>query len=315
MLLTVTFSTVISVNADPDDGVIEGADSREYWALLVGTDPKAYCSNDANIMYDMLIDNGWDSSHISKITGTQTTKSRFREELNWLDDKEDRNDVVIFYFSGHGGNRCIAFYDYGTDSYNMVAYYLVSLKSFFNKIESKNFVLIFDTCMAGSLSGDKHRLARSNSLQTISESSIETKDDDGLLFGDLRQHGRVIITSCKKNEYAYGDDDFKNGIFTHYYVEGLSGGGDDDDCNGRISIQEGFSYAKRKTEYYTSHHSDPDVTTMHPGMDDKVNYGFGELEITLPDKNKNDKSRAIENFAIFQKRVLILLEKVRALLG
>ena len=315
MILATVFSVTFSVNAQPNKSEILNAKGTEYWALVIGTDPEAYCDNDADDMYNVLINNGWDSSHVSKLTRKSATKENFIDEINWLDSNEDRDDVVLFFFSGHGGTRCIAFYDEWSGTYNMDAVYLLTLSFHFNKLESNKFILIFDTCHAASLGAKTNPLMRSslyqaNSEHTNSIQAIKEEDEEPVGILGLGGFGRIVIASCGRFEYAYGSPDYENGFFTYHYVEGLKGGADSN-SNGRVSAEEAFNYAKPRTIEDTK--NDPKTETQHPKMSDKI---IGQVDITnMAVINRNSESYLNKLIIDFREKVAILLENIRALLN
>jgi uncharacterized caspase-like protein len=311
MLATSVFCATISVNAKSTPAEVNSAGKTEYYALLIGTDPDIWCDNDADDMENALINNGWDSQNIEKLTRTQTTKDNFIDEMNFLDSTEDRDDVVLFYFSGHGGNRCIAFYDDWTGTYNRDAMYLIHLSYYFNQLDAKKLILIFDTCHAGSLKMKEDPLMRSTSNQFFSENfnslqpSIEEESDPLGIFG-LSGFGRIVIGSCGIFEYAYGSPEYRNGYFTYHYVEGLKGKADSN-YNGRVSVEEAFDYAKPRTIEDTKNNHQ--TKTQHPTMSDRI---LGQVDITNMDESSRYSETSLERLLIaFKERVSIILEKLR----
>jgi len=241
--------------------IVDDEGNVERWALVVGTDPYYFCSNDANDMYDVLISNGWDNDHIQKIVGVNTTKDNFDQKIIWLEENEDSNDIVLFFFSGHGGRGYIALYDNNRETYDTNALFEKTLDSYFDNFESDQIALIFDTCNSGSLDGSSNPLTRTSIINT------DSNDDYDGLFDDLAKKGRVILTSCKKNEYSWVYYDEKNGYFSYFLIEGFSGEGDDNN-NGVISAEEAFYYAKDRTTQATRR--DSIFRVQHPQMYDGV---------------------------------------------
>ena len=39
------------------------------------------------------------------ITNSDATKVNILDAIDWLDEKEDKNDVSIFYYAGHGSGN------------------------------------------------------------------------------------------------------------------------------------------------------------------------------------------------------------------
>jgi len=314
ILLTSIFSASLSVNAISNTSKVEDAGVTEYYAFLIGTDPKIWCDDDANDMANVLISNGWKSENVEKLTTIEATKNNFIDEINWLDDKEDSNDVVLFFFSGHGGSRCIAFYDEWSGTFNRDVMYLLTLSYYINKLDAEKLILIFDTCHAGSLQMKEDPLMRGISNQFFSENinnvqtSVEEEADPLGIFG-LSGLGRIVIASCGSFEYAYGSPEYQNGYFTYHYVEGLKGKADFNN-NGCVSAEEAFYYAKPRTKDDTE--NNPKTKTQHPTMSDLI---IGQVDITNMDISCRYSEYNPKRIIIaFKERFVILTEKIIGLL-
>ena len=313
MLITI-FSVPVSVNAKSTTSNLFSSDVTEYYGLFIGTDPLSYCDRDADDMYDALLNNSWKVENLKKLTSIQATRENFINEINSLDKKENRNDVVIFFFSGHGGSRCIAFYDEYSGKYNKDVMHLITLNLYFKKLEAHKLILIFDTCHAGSLQKKKNPMMKSSSNQFLSENTnsmqsfIEKEDDIVGIFG-LSGFGRIVIASCDKSEYSYGSPEYQNGFFTYHYVEGLNGNADSNN-NGRVSVEEAFYYARPRTIEDTE--NNPKTETQHPTMTDRI---FGQVDITnLEDSGRHIESNLYRVIIAFKERVVQLLEKMKLFL-
>ncbi|MCK4996482.1 MAG: caspase family protein [Thermoplasmatales archaeon] len=314
MLLITIFSTTLSVNAKSTTSEVASSGVTEYYALLIGTDPDTYCDNDADDMYDALLDNGWKSENVEKLVSIQASRENFIDEITWLDEKEDRNDVVLFFFSGHGGSRCIAFFDEWSGTFNTDVMALINLNLYFNRLEANKLILIFDTCHAGSLQKKKDPMMRSSSNQILSENinsmktSFEEEDDIVGIFG-LSGFGRIVIASCGRFEYSYGAPEYQNGYFTYHYVEGLKGSADSNN-NGRVSVEEAFNYAEPRTIEDTK--NNPKTETQHPKMTDRIS---GQVDITnMEESSRHTESNLERLIIVLRERFAILLEKIRQLL-
>jgi len=93
------------------------------------------------------------------------------------------------------------------------------LASAFDKIKSKNIVMIFETCYSGGMIDGSY---------------------------DLRKSGRVILTSSKEDESSYPIFLLKSWLFPHYLINGLRGKADTN-SDGYVSAEEAFNYAKIRT--------------------------------------------------------------------
>jgi hypothetical protein len=91
--------------------VNENADGQtDYWAVIVGVADYtgtsydlAYTDDDAIDMYNtLLLSDHWQADHIMLLLDSEADRAGILAAFNWLDSNEDPEDVVLFFFSGHG---------------------------------------------------------------------------------------------------------------------------------------------------------------------------------------------------------------------
>ncbi len=227
--------------------IATAADDSEpqCWAVIVGVSNYQQITDIGGPVQDVqeltnLLGPVWGYDHINVLTDSQASKSAIRSAINWLDNKEDSNDTVLFYFSGHGDEGgWIAPYD---------AYYentwisSSELSSWLRLLESDNMTVILDTCYAGAFN---------NSLS-----------DDG----------RVILAASQSNETSWSAKFYGewHGVFSYYLIEAIdyfffSDTNDDYE----LSAEEIFNYAQGETIYETSDFDStqhPVITDRYPGQ-------------------------------------------------
>jgi hypothetical protein len=119
------------------------------------------------------------------------------------------NDVMYFYFAGHGresgGKSFLAPADVKFEDLN--SYISVSkLRALLNdqtKCRARAKILVLDACQSGSPRGETK--------------AFET-DATGL-------SGVITIAACQVNQSSWEFPDLKHGVFTYYLAEGLNGAG------------------------------------------------------------------------------------------
>ena len=211
----------------------------EYWAVIVGvadyensndiiTD-LSYTADDARDLYNRLRP-FWGADHIKLLIDSQATKAGIQSAITgWLDSKEGDDDIVLFFFSGHGvqggGHEYLRPYDalpysYANDIRDD------TLNDWLDTLESGNMVVILDSCYSGGF------------------------------IAELGQSGRVILAACASSEKAYESLRLEHGVFSYYILDGFDHFGlVDTDGNGEISAEKFFSYAKpRVTDYKGNQH-------------------------------------------------------------
>ena len=68
----------------------------EYWAVVVST-------RNSTEIYDSLVNtSNWDETHIRLLHLENATKDQILLSLEWLQEKSDSNDIVLFSDSSHG---------------------------------------------------------------------------------------------------------------------------------------------------------------------------------------------------------------------
>lgn len=112
---------------------------------------------------------------VSLITGKNATEANIKSALKKIAASAAANDQIIFFFSGHGGDKVFCLYDK-----NMSYYDLLSILS---ASKCKNVVIFIDACESGSLSKAIDQLKKENKWKgniasivssRAGENSIET---------------------------------------------------------------------------------------------------------------------------------------------
>lgn len=232
------FLLILSVSFSPDCFVksetISSA-NRDYWAIFITVGEPKRDKKNTEELYTILTNNGWNKDNIYFLEEKDATKEAILEIPNWLNCKGlDKEDVVLFYFSLHGGRKkdvypldepdgmdefLIAYKKEQKGSNNTICDNTIcdeELAASFQEIISENIVIIIESCYSG-----------------------------GMIDGscDLKKSGRIILTSSKADESSYPIFLRKSWLFPYYLIKGLEGRADED-SDGYISVEETFRYAK-----------------------------------------------------------------------
>ena len=217
------------------------------FALLVGTSEYPECKDlkplhgsllDVDAMQRVLIANGeFDSDDIVvlKNASRQVIEDAIHNLFNALERKKD--DLVLFYFSGHGvvdeGNKLFL----GTPSSRKEVNKIVKpttvaaiyLHDAMNDSKSQHQVLIFNCCFSGAFA---------QGMTVMDDGSVNLKNQ-------LGGKGRAILTSSSMVQPSFQPDG-EMSIYTRYLVEGIETGVADLDGDSKISIDELHEYAALK---------------------------------------------------------------------
>jgi hypothetical protein len=204
--------------------------------------PLTKSPTDAQDIADLLVQQcGYPPAQVTAMTDTTATKAAINAKLEWLARRATQNDTVVIFFSGHGAQRLGGF-DPGeylcpveADSYNLRASAISSdeFSTALRALKAKKVVVFFDACHSGGV-GD----IREAEYQM--KAGLSPQQYERLAAGE----GRVIVASCKPDEVSWELKGMRNGLFTHYLLEGLRGAAAR--SKGEISIFGLFDYTEDK---------------------------------------------------------------------
>lgn len=217
--------------------VIVGVAAYTHMPMLNFTDDDAYRmfaflkSPEGGALPDeqikIIVDEGATRKNILKIMRTTFTQA-------------DTNDVILFYFSGHGLQSAFLPIDYD-GHLNRLKH--AEIRQIFKASKAKHKICIADACHSGSFNG---------SSKTPYNSTIQKYYD---AFNESRG-GTALILSSKAEEVSIENAGLRQGIFTHFLIRGLKGLADKDK-DMVITIVELFEYVKEQVKFYTGDYQTP----------------------------------------------------------
>jgi len=141
---------------------------EERWAVLIAGPDVHYADDDMTDMKNVLINRGWNPSHIWTIYSDESSLSNVEKAIMQMKENEDMDDICLIGWRGHGAFRNGEYYIYlhGTLKGEQ-------LDEWLDGFSCKGMLLIAHTCQSG-----------------------------GAIYS-LAQEKRVIITSCDKDEASY----------------------------------------------------------------------------------------------------------------
>ncbi|RLE15192.1 hypothetical protein DRI96_00280, partial [Candidatus Aerophobetes bacterium] len=280
----------ITVEVPPGDG------TTTYWAVIAGVSDYLYindlnyCDDDAQDIYNTLLaDPNWNSSHMQLLIDSQATKSAIHSAINnILSGGFDQDDVLLFYFSGHG----TYYYDQSpideTDGYDeYICPYDMDITDLSTGIRDDeledwlnvgiNGVVTLDTCNSGGFIKLNGLTSKCIIVPGLSKKAI-TKGDG--FTKDLQDISNLVtLTACDDNESAEESTSLQHGVFTYYLLEALDNTSTDINSNNKISAEEAFTYASPKaTDFNPDQH--PQISDKYSGELDLINTPFADLVIT-----------------------------------
>lgn len=154
--------------------------------------------------------------------------------------RADENDVVLFYFSGHGLEGCFLPFDYDGLNNKLMHEDITGLIS---QSRARHKLVIADACHSGSLLA-----MRSGPIDASLAKLYQAFENSS--------GGLALMLSSKGEEYSLEDGGLRSGVFSHYLIRGLKGTADFDN-NKIITIGELFAYVQQKVQTYTARAQNP----------------------------------------------------------
>jgi len=224
------------------------------WAVLIGVEsyrdpaiPKLnYCIDDVQALSRVLSTHaGFRPERVITLTGVAATKDAVRSKLGtYLPRYVGENDMVLIYFSGHGGAEpCPAGKrDDGTRKYMMLvdsvpndlyatAIPMSELALMFARIPVGKLLFVMDACYSGA--------ARSKGVLLEGMKSVGLTDT--YLEQLSASEGRVVLAASRANEISLESKKLQQGVFTFYLCKALEGYADNNK-DGITSLAECYEY-------------------------------------------------------------------------
>lgn len=174
-----------------------------------------------------------DYNHIMVLTNDRATRRNILDSMRVLFSRATEDDMVIFYFSGHGLKGSFLPHDYDD---NDVKIDYTELNDLLTSCPAKHKLVIGDACFVGSLWASK----------SVEPSVLETPDEveGNAFFRELNRTapGTAFMLSSSADEESFEISSYGRSIFTHYVLEGLKGAANANDDE-VITVKELFEYA------------------------------------------------------------------------
>lgn len=234
----------VLVNQDKDArvkiwAVIVGVARYNHMPVLKYTDDDAYQiyaflkSPQGGALYD---------DQIRVLIDEDATRENILMAMTETFMKADENDVVLFYFSGHGLEGSFLPVDF--DGFNNRLHH-EDVKDLFDRSRAKHKVCFADACHSGSL--------------TAMKSPYRDVVDEYYEAFDRSSGGTALLVSSKSDEYSLEDQGLRQGIFSHFLIRGLKGEANRN-SDRIITIQELYDFIYTKVRNYTANVQSPSIT-------------------------------------------------------
>ena len=216
------------------------ATGRTIYVLSVGISDYRYISdlqkteNDAREFSELYMTH---TKNVTTLLGPKATRENILSSLRSCFAKAGADDIVVFFFSGHGDKGGLCAYDTKGRS-RLVTY--AEVQKAIGSCKAANKQLFIDACYSGGLRDGK------KTARPATTARPPLSDTQGIM---LFLSSRTGETS-QENRWA------DNGFFTQYLIKGLKGAADTD-SDRIITAKEIFTYVSAKVSERTRKKQNP----------------------------------------------------------
>jgi len=198
-----------------------------------------YCVNDVNSLNEILINQSRGNFSTVLLTSdaaekiNEPNRANIMSMLKLISNSASSEDLLLFYFAGHGfeseGKNYILPADSRTNILDDSAISIEWVKETFKKSLAKQKLIVLDSCHSGSTLG--------RAVGRMSEAFLQSLLNNS--------EGMAIFCSCKAGQQACEMQEMEHGVFSYYLLEGLTGKADTDE-NGLIFLGDINQYVTGK---------------------------------------------------------------------
>ncbi|WP_420548590.1 caspase family protein [Curvivirga sp.] len=205
---------------------------KSYFTDILGIDPE-------NIIY---VEDA-KTADLIRIFGNH--RSHKGDAYSWV--REGKSNLYVYY-AGHGapgdaGDAYLVPTDASADNIEISGYSVAQLYGNLSKIKTRSTTVILESCFSGN----------SDAGSVITNASpVYMKAQNTDIPTNLN-----VITAGSANELASWTKDKQNGLFTHYYIKGMSGEADSAEYgnqDGVVSTHELQAYLDDTVTYFAKRH-------------------------------------------------------------
>ncbi|MCP4543140.1 MAG: hypothetical protein GY832_39000 [Chloroflexi bacterium] len=235
------------------------------WAVLAGVneyqDDANYgklqtCVKDVEAIREQLVAGGFDSSRIRLLTSNAEppTKANILVALKAVADATEPDDLLLFYYSGHGDEDGDESYLVAQDGRRLVladtAVPLLRVREIVQEAPARAKVIVLDACHSGADIGGK-------GPRPMSDEFIRRVFEEA--------EGLAVLASCKKGQLSYEWRDSGSGqgrsVFTHFFLEALTGEADRND-KGFVTVQDASRHVTDGVKLWASQRNVSQTPTL-----------------------------------------------------
>ena len=244
--------------SEPDQ--LYGAGNR--WAVLVGANayedslhfgPLQVCVKDVEATREQLIAGGFDPARIRLLTDNtdeKPTRANILAVLKSVADATEPDDLLLFYYAGHGDEAEGQSYLVGCDGRHLVlgdtAVPVARVKQIVDGAPARAKVILLDACHSGANIG-------AMGPKPMTKEFIERVFEQA--------EGMAILASCKQGQLSYEWRVQERSVFTHYLLDALKGEADRDE-KGFVTVQDASRHVTDGVKLWASQRNVSQTPTL-----------------------------------------------------
>lgn len=196
-------------------------DAYQMYAFLKSPEGGALADNQVEILVD-----------------EQATRLNIENALAEKLGRADADDIVIFYFSGHGVDGYFVPVDFDGVN-NLLSHARVT--QLLENSSAKHKLVLADACHSGGLLAAKSATASPTRLY---DAFAKTSG------------GTALLLSSRSSEVSLEANNLRSGVFSHFVMRGMKGEADSD-RNRIVTVEELHAYVYRNVRDYTVNRQTP----------------------------------------------------------
>ncbi|MFP4440781.1 MAG: caspase family protein [Chloroflexaceae bacterium] len=221
------------------------------WALLVGINcyddafiaDLQVCVDDVTAVQQALAESYQVARLLTDATPTTPpTRANILSSLANIAQAAAEEDVLLFYFSGHGlaegGESYLLPCDARLSALRHTAVVMQDLRDLLDQSPARARVVIIDACHSGAAIGKAPPTMTPEFIQRV--------------FAEAE--GMAVLASCKQGQRSWEWPDQGRSVFTYYLLEALRGQADND-RKGFVTVSDAGRYVADRVKHWSVEHS------------------------------------------------------------
>ncbi len=226
---------------------IERSSEVRIWAIVIGVaqynhmPTLRYTDDDAYHLFAFLKSpegGALPDNQVQLLIDEDATRHNILNAMRSVLLRADENDVVLFYFSGHGLQGCFLPADYDGVNNKLLHH---EVREILMASRARHKLVLADACHAGTLQAPL--AARTGIVGSALQTYYEAFDKS--------EGGLALLLSSKGEEYSLEDGGLRSGVFSHFLIRGLKGEADKD-RNRIVTVQELYDFVFGHVRRYTA---------------------------------------------------------------